>query len=435
MEIRESRRGAVILIIYFVMDSVEKIARILRTDKHHIYSIEKRLAEITGKKGVFDRIAFENDVRIKDRLSRLGLSEDAHAKDVYDALIARVEANDAWLCESTGSKKCSVFQDFITVVDTAKKVMKIPKGYFIKLDRAAALLRHTPPKKILAFLGYATVEEMLAKEDIMEILPALRFVEGNEWLNKSFFIQYHDLTPDDFEERAVDVRVLSQRWEKFARIFALKKWHNVSHLKEFGIIFVIPTSLGISGEVLRMLSLVFHYSHEIPFYSDIFRSIAAHPKTFTTHLLSLLRGDVLDTRPPEGDAMQWLVIQRYLTKDDENDWRLFVPHINPEALHWHRAEDDLEASASSFGKWGRELSFWRDLDWVGDFFRDELGNNVVVSFDLVDTVMSLVKRHERVKFLYHHQEALWNRIFIAYFGEEKLEEYCKKHLITGYFEL
>lgn len=417
------------------MDSIEKVAHILRTDKDYIYSVEKRLSEITGKKGVFDRIIFENDTRIKDRLSRLGLSSESSAKNVYDALIAKVEANDVWLCESTGSKKCSTLQDFIIAVDTAKKVIKMPKGFFIKMDRAVKLLKNTPPKKVMAYLGYNTVEEMLAKEDIVEILAALRFVEGNEWLNKSFFIQYKDLTPDDFEERNVDVRVLSQKWTKFAKIFVMKKWHNVSHLKEFGVLFVIPTSLGISGELLRMLSLIFHYSHEIPFYSDVIRLIAKNPKTFTEHLLSLLRGDTLEKRLPEDDSVQWLVIQRYLAKDDENDWRLFVPHINPEALHWHKAEDDLEAAASTFGMAGRELSFWRDLDWVGDFFQDEMGNNILVSFDLVDTVMGLVKRHEQMKFLYHHQEALWNRIFIEYFGEEQLEEYCKKHLITGYFEL
>ncbi len=417
------------------MDSIEKVAHILRTDKDYIYAVEKRLAEITGKKGVFDRIIFENDTRIKDRLSRLGLSAESSAKAVYDALIAKVENNDAWLCENTGSKKCSTLEDFIIAVNTAKKVLKIPKGFFIKMEKAKELLKNTPPKKVMAYLGYNTVEEMLAKEDIIEILASLRFVEGNEWLNKTFFIQYDTLTPGDFEERDVDVRVLSQKWTKFAKIFVMKKWHNVSHLKEFGVLFVIPTSLGISGELLRMLSLIFHYSHEIPFYSDVFRSIAKNPKTFIPHLLSLLRGDVLDKRLPENDSVRWLVIQRYLTKDDENDWRLFVPHINPEALHWHKAEDDLEAAASTFGMEGRELNFWRDLDSVGEFFNDEMGNKILVSFDLVDTVMGLVKRHEQMKFLYHHQEALWNRIFIEYFGEEQLEEYCKKHLINGYFEL
>ena len=82
-----------------------------------------------------------------------------------------------------------------------------------------------------------------------------------------------------------------------------------------------------------------------------------------------------------------------------------------------------------------ELAFWQDLGWVGDYFRDETGNDVLVSFDLVDTVMSLVREKELIKYLYHHQEALWNKIFIEYFGQDQLENFSKDYLLQGYFEI
>jgi len=413
----------------------EHIARILRVDKDYILAIEKSLAQKTGRRGVFERIMFDNEARIRDRMSRLGVRKDARAKEIYDALIAKVEGNDAALAAGVGTGNLSTQGDFVLAVDAVKQVAKIPRGFFLKKEKAVELLTEEPPKKILAYLGYATVAEMLAKEDLVEILAALRFVEGNEWLNASFFPHYKKLTPSDFEDRDVEIRALSEKWNKFAKTFVMKKWHNISHLKEFGVIFVIPTSLGIAGELLRMMSLIFHYTHEVPFYSDIFRSIAKNPKTFSAHFVSLLRGDVSDDRGLfAGEKTPWLVIQRYLTKDDENDWRLFVPHINPEALHWSRAEDDLVVSGNIFGKVGHDLNFWCNLDWVGDYAKDGTGNEVLVSFDLVDTVMSLVKRHEEVKFLYHHQEALWNKIFVEYFSENDLALYAKKHVLRGYFE-
>ena len=43
-------------------------------------------------------------------------------------------------------------------------------------------------------------------------------------------------------------------------------------------------------------------------------------------------------------------------------------------------------------------------------------------FDLVDNVMTLVQKEERIKYLYHHQEALWNHIFEEYMGVENLEK-------------
>jgi len=125
-----------------------------------------------------------------------------------------------------------------------------------------------------------------------------------------------------------------------------------------------------------------------------------------------------------------------LAKGDENDWRLFEPHINPEAMHWKKAEDGItEAERYLSSSIQNGLCFWEDLDWVGDFFRDEVGRDLLVSFNLVDTVMTLVKEKEMIKYLYHHQEALWNKIFSSYYGQEVLEKRSRDSLLRGYFEI
>jgi len=53
----------------------------------------------------------------------------------------------------------------------------------------------------------------------------------------------------------------------------------------------------------------------------------------------------------------------------------------------------------------------------------------------VDSVMSLVREKELIKYLYHHQEALWNKIFMEYFSNEQLEKFSKEYLLQGYFEI
>jgi hypothetical protein len=309
------------------------------------------------------------------------------------------------------------------------------RGFFLKEAKAVEFLKNEPPREVMKYLGYESVDVMLAKEDLYEVMSALRFIEGNEWLNNVFFKQYGTLTPNDFEEREVKVKALSEKWVGAAEKFVRKKWHNISHLKELGVVFVIPIQLGISGEILRMLSLVFHYLHEVPFYSDMFRRIAEVPTTFAANFTSLLRGDVFDRHMPEGDKTFWLVVQRYLAKDDEHDWRLAVPRVNPEALHWLKAEEDLVKLGDAVDGFSADMAFWRDLGWVGDYFKDEVGNNTLVSFNIVDTVMSLVKEKELIKYLYHHQEALWNKIFMEYFSRDELEKVSKEYLLQGYFEI
>ncbi|HBT74902.1 TPA: hypothetical protein DEB29_02765 [Candidatus Wolfebacteria bacterium] len=264
----------------------------------------------------------------------------------------------------------------------------------------------------------------------------MRFLQGGEWLNTVFFKQYEKVTPDDFEERPITPIALPKKWGTLAEGFMKKKYHNISHLKEMGIIYVIPLPLEISGETLRNLALLLHYFNEIPFYSDIIRKFANQPETFVGNLQSLLRGDVLDTQiTADGGKMPWMVVQRYLAKDDEFDWRLFAPHINPEALHWEKAEHLLMVVARQIDGFSTDLAFWKNLNWVGDYFKSDAGIDVLVSFNLVDTAMALVQQKEMVKYLYHHQESMWNKIFLEYFGQEEMEAMMKEYIIKGYMEL
>ncbi len=413
---------------------MEKIAKILRADKRHLAELEKRMAEVTGKKGVFEKIDQGNKSLMEDRLLTLGVSREADAKEIYDALISKIEADDHRVSEILGGPVCHSREDCDKVASTALRLAGNPKGFFIKHEKAREFLLKEPPANTMKFLGYDSAEKMLASENLTEIYASLRFIEGNEWLNSKFFKQYETLKPGDFEEREVRVIALDYKWAKTAGQFVVKKKHNISHLKELGIVFIIPVTLGISGEILRMFALIMHYLNEIPFYSDIARKMSGE-KNFSEKYISLLRGDVSEKEPEKNEKVSWLVVQRYLAKDDENDWRLFYPHINPEAIHWEKAEKSLSLLGAGKDSFEKELSFWNGLNWVGDYFRDESGVPVLVSFDLVDTVMSLVKEKEMVKYLYHHQEALWNKIFSEYMGEENLEKYARDYLLKGYFEV
>jgi hypothetical protein len=126
-------------------------------------------------------------------------------------------------------------------------------------------------------------------------------------------------------------------------------------------------------------------------------------------------------------------VQRYLAKDDEWEKRLFMPHVNPEAIHWRKAEETIARLDKE--DLSLALEMWIGLDWVGGYFRDG-GKDEVLSFDLIDTVMSLVKEKDMLKYLYHQQEALWNRIFEGYMGDgDKLENLIKENLLRGYIRL
>ena len=416
------------------MTAQEKIARILRADKDTIHDVERRLEKITGRTGVMELIALQNQEAMEKRLSALNLAPNPSAKQIFDGLIQKIENDNEKLMKIMGGPDftckdgCKIVADFVTSVAGDRK------GFFLKKEKFLELLKETPPKKVLEMLGYPSIDDLLSNEDWREIAAALRFVEGGDWINDVLLPKYENLSPADFEHREFEIIALSKKWQELGKKFVEKKYHNISHLKELGIIFIIPVALDLPGQLVRTVGLLFHYVNEIKFYSGVFVKIGGHPIDFPESLKSLLRGDVIDDEKLYL-AGEWMIVQRYLAKDDENDWRLFVPHVNPEAMHWEKAEKMFVDLGEKYGALKNEFSFWKDLNWVGDYFSTETGVDVLVSFNLIDTSMALVKEKEMIKYLYHHQEALWNKIFYSYFGEDKTETMVKDDIVRGYMEI
>jgi hypothetical protein len=391
------------------------------------------------KSGVLEQIIAENDFRVKEILGILRLSRNSTSEEVYKTIISKLKKDDERLFEILGRPICTTKKNCGSLIDMAVKLSGVKKGFFLKKRKACEILCSHPPKKILQALGYKTVEELLEKEDFREVYAALRFVESQEWMIDFLTKSYKAVLPSDFEERDIEVILLQGKWLDVAKKFIEKKYHNVSHLKELGIIFIIPLRIDTAGETLRVFTLLLHYLHEVDFYSRLFRKYARE-KNFIKKLSSALRGDVLEKKINKFD---WRIVQRYLAKDDENDFRLFEPHVNPEAIHWDKAESNLSKLDALYPD--LDFTFWKGLNFVGDFFRtgktkSNLTRKIVdgngkicdlVSMNLIDNVMSLVKEKEMIKYLYHHQESLWNEIFQVYVGKESLERLIIENFDKG----
>ena len=134
-----------------------------------------------------------------------------------------------------------------------------------------------------------------------------------------------------------------------------------------------------------------HYFHEVDFFSKLFNKYAKETN-FNQKMISALKGEVGGAPLPDREMVSIRIIQRYLAKDDPNDPRLFEPHINPEVVHWLKAEEDMAVLGERFPE--LDLEFFRDLDFVGDFFESkELKKEVLVSFDLIDNIIYKIKRY------------------------------------------
>ena len=406
------------------MSPYDYFGKILGVKASELERLETGMADLTSRRNVFGKLKAENEENIKTTLKNLKVKKPS-LEEIRSGLREAIFRHEKELLEVL--RKMPGQNDFERAVALAPKIAKVGKGFFLKKSYAVEILTKRPPLNLLNFLGYRSVSEMLKYHDVTEAFSALRFMESDDWMHETFEEAYSRFTTDDFEERAIELRVLGPEWHEVALKFVAKKHHNVSHLKEFGVIFLNPVKEDMPGKFLRDFALLLHYLYEVEFYAKLFREYS-EDKDFAEKFKAFLRGDVVEKESIKKG--EWLIVQRYLFKENPADPRLYLPRVNPESLHWGRAERALTAFKPKGAPLG--LKMWHDLDWVAQVFGN--GKEEFISFDLEDNAMSAVSFKEgKGEFLrYHQTEALWTKIFSEYAGgEEKVEELLVKNFVKG----
>jgi hypothetical protein len=179
----------------------------------------------------------------------------------------------------------------------------------------------------------------------------------------------------------------------------------------------VDKSANLRGLTIFVFPLLLHYLNEIRLYSAFFKLKQVQPK-FGEIISNTLVADPPQAAVMAGQQIHWRVIQRYFGKlENEYHPEIFEPHVQPEDLHWDKAEDLLFKVAP-------DLGFWRDLDFVGQMHAGR-----PLTLGLLDSAASYVNQlHYADRAIYHFREALWNEIFVRYMGQKNLEDQVLRQL-------
>ncbi len=380
----------------------------------------KQLETASGQSGADVRLIAEIIGKVQLKTKELKLDpRDTTGEELYQALINLVRMHDSHLAQQIGGKDPSDVQEMLPLIKKAVDAFKMPRSaWVLKRSVAKRMLKDTPPPNIMKHLGYTSIDSMLKRENLYEIYGALRFAETPTWLVK-FDKTYKSLMPSDFETRDIEVISMSKdRWGDIAEDFVRKKRHNITHLKELGVILMLPTTLEkLPGITLTAMPLLFHYINEIRLYSAFFKLQQVKPH-FGKIIAETLVADVSKAAVMAGSHVHWRVIQRYYGKlTHEYHPEIFEPHVQPEDLHWRKAEEYLYDIDP-------ELAFWKDLDFVAN-----LSGKYPVSFNLLDNSMSYsTGAHYDQRLFFHMRESLWNELFVRYMGQANLASQVLKQL-------
>ncbi len=381
----------------------------------------KQLEEASGNPGADVRLTAEIIGKVRIKTQELGLDpDDTTGKELYFALLNKIEKNDEHLVKQIGGTDPNDAEALMPLMKKAWEDVKTPKScWVLKHSVAKQMLKKMPPKAIMKHLGYRSIDSMLKRENLAEIYGAMRFAESPDWLNK-FLGNYKKLKPSDFETRQIEILQMPlDRWGDIAANFIHKKRHNITHLKELGVILMLPLGPGthLRGITIFALPLLFHYLNEIRLYSAFFKLKQVQPN-FGEIIVDTLIADPGQAAIMAGQQIHWRVIQRYFGKlENEYHPEIFEPHVQPEDLHWRRAEELLYEVDPG-------LEFWRDLDYVASIYADR-----PIPLNMLDVAASYVDQLPYAnRAIYHFREALWNEIFVRYMGEKNLEQQVLQQL-------
>jgi hypothetical protein len=374
----------------------------------------EQLEQASHQTGADAKLVGDIHEKATKAIRALGLDEkDTTGPELFHALNAKIKEHDEHLAKSIGGDYNQSVQELLPLMRDAAAKVKTPRDcWVLKKSVAKEMLRQMPPQNIMKMLGYRSVDSMLKRENLAEIYGALRFAEDPAWLNQ-FNEKYKTLKPSDFESRQIEIVIMPHdRWGDIAEHFIQKKRHNITHLKELGVILMLPVKARtLPGITVWVMSLLFHYTNEIRLYSAYFK-LQQVKKDFGEILAHTLIADP-DLGPVmAGQNIHWRVIQRYFGKlETEVHPEIFEPHVQPEDLHWRRAEEVLY-------ELDPELEFWRDLDYVGLMFEDR-----PLTFNMMDVAASYCNNTPyESRTIYHFRESLWNEIFMRYMGQKTLHD-------------
>lgn len=372
----------------------------------------RQLEQASGQSGTDVRLYSEIIKKSHQKIRELGLDpRDSTAEEVYQALQEMIKKHDEFLARRLGATDPTDVQDILPRIITFVNKLDTPKSVWVLKPAAAKrMLKLSPPKKVMRQLGYRSVDSMLRREPISELFVALRFVETQEWL-QNFTRKYKHLTPNDFETRDVEfIRLDPFKWGVTAEAYAKRQRHNVTHMKEMGVIALLPLPLTrLPGVTVAVLPLLLHYLNEVRMYSTYFK-LQQVRSDFGMVLVDTLIYDPRNHTKIAGHDVHWRTIQRHLGNHNSSMPDFFEPHVHAEDLFWRKAEEILYRIEPA-------LHFWNEIDYVAISTKDG-----IVSFCLMDAAVNFVNQLPFGKHVIHQFRAsLWSELFVRYIGQPALE--------------
>jgi hypothetical protein len=190
-----------------------KIARLLDEPEKIVDNLLDTLEGKNGYPSHDARYLAQNVQKVRAKLHDLGLDpDDTTAEELYHALLVKYQNDSRDFDESFDAADMVLDGRLATAAALVTKNVTIPEQWALKNSAVKALLRQLPPKHVMKHLRYRSVESLLKRENMCEVMLAAQNMESARWRN-DLHHKISRLSPADFEFRPLKILALSSdKW-------------------------------------------------------------------------------------------------------------------------------------------------------------------------------------------------------------------------------
>jgi len=351
-----------------------------------------------------------NDTR--DKVRELGLDpHDTTGSELYEALKSRLQADEGRVREALGLDTGVQSEDILQAVKGHLEKMPLHTQMFaVKQSVLRAIIKKLQPKHTMKQLGYRSLDSMLKHEPVPQLLAAVSIIESREW-NRRRLLAYKKLTSHDFEVRRVSFYVPSaKQWPQLTREYVAQHKHNLLSLPEAGAVVLLPLEQDLPGLAITTLLLAINDLNDIRSLGSYLKLQQVRPD-FGERFVAALAAEPNVGVDIAGEPLPWKMIQWFYGKSrTQYHPDVFEPHVQPEDLVWHEAEDVLADMHQA-------LEFWQ-----GNQLLALLDGTKPVSLNMLDVALSVCNGLEYGQHIvYYMRKGLGRELMARYLHQDNLQ--------------
>ncbi|HSX42571.1 MAG TPA: hypothetical protein VLF59_00610 [Candidatus Saccharimonadales bacterium] len=379
------------------------LAQLMGTAEPTMRTQLQRLEQAAGLPGADIRLMMQiiNETRAKIR--ELGLDpQDTTGPELYHTLQIRLQEDEARIRTALGLDAEASAADVITACKTYLSSVAMPtQSFVVKQPAMRALLKKLQPKTTMKRLGYRSMDSMLKHEPLPQLLAAASMIEPTEWQRKRLEA-YKKLKTSNFEVRAATFLAPSiKHWPDIAAAYTEEFRHNIITLPELGAIVLLPIQQDMPGLAITTLTLAVQSINDIRALGSYLKLQQVRPD-FGTAFAACIQNEPMAATELAGESLPWKVVQWFYGHGHSAYHPdAFEPHVQPEDLAWHEAEDMLVDLHPA-------MEFWQ-----GGQLLALLDEGQPVSLNLLDVALGVCNKIEYANRIVHHMRTTLGRELLA----------------------